>query len=353
MIPSKQIETIVPQRFDIAEIGNEKERKLCASTLTTIVGDVSLALDESGHGAARGIYCSVGELRLMTCYFPPCPIAVQGKGEHQSDQVLMVRSMEGRLCINQSGHTLILKPGDVVFLPSDKPFEWRLPEGGRIDCGSLPANYFPVSRQALENLLMRPIPKAHPPLKLLITHGAYLLMRGAHAPGEAEMIVAHFRQVLPMALEFLRDDKRNHRSGTSLMQIKAFIETRLPDATFDLGSVAAKFGVTARHVQKLFQAEDTTFSRYVLQRRLGMAQLRVSRQSNHSISSIAYEVGFGDLSYFNRAFRQHFGMTPSAMRGRRDVSDRVPKNAKRFSDKMRVKTNSQSADPVQSDRTAL
>jgi AraC-like DNA-binding protein len=57
-----------------------------------------------------------------------------------------------------------------------------------------------------------------------------------------------------------------------------------------------------------------TFSRYVLERRLDMARLRVSRHSNRSISSIAYEVGFGDLSYFNRVFRQHFGMTPSAMR---------------------------------------
>lgn len=161
---------------------------------------------------------------------------------------------------------------------------------------------------------MRPIPKAYPPLKLLITHGAYLLMRGAHAPGEAEMIAAHFRQVLPMVLEFLRDDHRKHRSGLNLSQIKAFIETGLSDATFDLGTVTARFGVTARQVQKLFQAENTTFSRYVLERRLDMARLRVSRQNNRSISSIAYEVGFGDLSYFNRVFRQHFGMTPSAMR---------------------------------------
>jgi len=175
-------------------------------------------------------------------------------------------------------------------------------------------SYFPVSKQAVKNFLMRPIPKAYPPLKLLITHGAYLLMRGAHAPGEAEMIAAHFRQVLPMVLEFLRDDHRKHRSGLNLSQIKAFIETGLSDATFDLGTVTARFGVTARQVQKLFQAENTTFSRYVLERRLDMARLRVSRQNNRSISSIAYEVGFGDLSYFNRVFRQHFGMTPSAMR---------------------------------------
>ena len=29
-----------------------------------------------------------------------------------------------------------------------------------------------------------------------------------------------------------------------------------------------------------------------------------------SISTIAFEVGFGDLSYFNRKFRKRFGTSP-------------------------------------------
>jgi len=30
-----------------------------------------------------------------------------------------------------------------------------------------------------------------------------------------------------------------------------------------------------------------------------------------SISTVAFEVGFGDLSYFNRSFRKRFGCSPS------------------------------------------
>ena len=33
-----------------------------------------------------------------------------------------------------------------------------------------------------------------------------------------------------------------------------------------------------------------------------------------SISSVAFEVGFGDLSYFDRVFRQRYGATPSEVR---------------------------------------
>jgi AraC-like DNA-binding protein len=34
------------------------------------------------------------------------------------------------------------------------------------------------------------------------------------------------------------------------------------------------------------------------------------------ISAIAYDCGFGDISYFNRMFRQRFGETPSDRRAR-------------------------------------
>jgi AraC-like DNA-binding protein len=33
-----------------------------------------------------------------------------------------------------------------------------------------------------------------------------------------------------------------------------------------------------------------------------------------TIAALAYEAGFGDLSYFNRAFRRRFGMTPGEAR---------------------------------------
>jgi AraC-like DNA-binding protein len=33
-----------------------------------------------------------------------------------------------------------------------------------------------------------------------------------------------------------------------------------------------------------------------------------------NIAQVAHENGFGDVSYFNRAFRRHFGATPSDVR---------------------------------------
>jgi AraC-like DNA-binding protein len=38
------------------------------------------------------------------------------------------------------------------------------------------------------------------------------------------------------------------------------------------------------------------------------------RLADRSIGSIAFDVGFGDLSYFNRTFRGRYGATPGEIR---------------------------------------
>ncbi|MEN3383321.1 MAG: hypothetical protein V7608_3365, partial [Hyphomicrobiales bacterium] len=38
------------------------------------------------------------------------------------------------------------------------------------------------------------------------------------------------------------------------------------------------------------------------------------RYAGQKISAIAFDAGFGDLSYFNRAFRRRYGAAPSEVR---------------------------------------
>jgi AraC-like DNA-binding protein len=38
------------------------------------------------------------------------------------------------------------------------------------------------------------------------------------------------------------------------------------------------------------------------------------RLADRTIGSIAFDVGFGDLSYFNRSFRRRYGATPGEIR---------------------------------------
>lgn len=55
------------------------------------------------------------------------------------------------------------------------------------------------------------------------------------------------------------------------------------------------------------------FQEYVMRKRMQAAE-ELLFNSDIPVSSVAYKVGFKDPSYFSRAFRQHFGRSPSACR---------------------------------------
>ncbi len=80
--------------------------------------------------------------------------------------------------------------------------------------------------------------------------------------------------------------------------------------------VATSQGISASYIRKLFASEGTSFNGLVLEQRLLRAHRMLStpRFADYAISAIAIEVGFNDVSYFNRTFRRRFGKTPSDVR---------------------------------------
>ena len=98
---------------------------------------------------------------------------------------------------------------------------------------------------------------------------------------------------------------------------KAFIVSHCERRDLSVNGVAASLNVTPRYVQRLFEADGTTFSEFLTGQRLARAHRLLCEPSSSptAISTIAYDVGFGDLSYFNRRFRRQYGLTPREVRG--------------------------------------
>jgi transcriptional regulator GlxA family with amidase domain len=83
-----------------------------------------------------------------------------------------------------------------------------------------------------------------------------------------------------------------------------------------VAALAARHRCTPRSVQRLFAADGTTFAEYLLAQRLARAHamLRDPRRDGDKITTVAFDAGFADVSYFNRAFRQRYGAAPSDVR---------------------------------------
>ena len=101
-----------------------------------------------------------------------------------------------------------------------------------------------------------------------------------------------------------------------LRLIKADIVENFGRGDLTVTAVAARHGVTPRYVQMLFELEGATFTKFLLGERLNHAHrmLTSPRFVNRTVGAIALDVGFNDLSYFNRTFRRRFGTTPSDVR---------------------------------------
>lgn len=305
---------IRPVNFDMSGHDDIEARRLCTGHFSGIVGDAVVETERGVLSGIRGIRCGLAGLNVMTCFFPPSPLRLRGRGMPGLDKVLMLRSMEGPLVVEQDGRTVEAALGDFLFVSGELPYDWYLPEGGRLDCGSLPASAFLVPGETLSRLMLRPIPRTFPPLQLLITYGAYLLMRGPHSASEAEMASTHFNEILPLVVAYLETPSQQDRDRLS--PVKRYIDVHLRDGDLNIATVASVLDVTPRYVQKLFQREGTTFSKYLLERRLAEARKLLLRGNGMlSIGATAYEVGFGDISYFNRTFRKRYGVAPSSIRG--------------------------------------
>jgi AraC-like DNA-binding protein len=140
------------------------------------------------------------------------------------------------------------------------------------------------------------------------------------APRTAELCGDHIVDLIALALGADGEAGRSAQAGggraARLRAVLRTIERRSGDPGLSASVIAAVHGVTPRYVHLLLEETGKSFTHHVLERRLqtAAALLRDPRWRERRIAEIATEVGFTDLSYFSRAFRRHYGATPSDAR---------------------------------------
>lgn len=107
--------------------------------------------------------------------------------------------------------------------------------------------------------------------------------------------------------------KKPPQSLEKLKIIIKYVENHYQER-ITIEEIAAFCDYSQSHFMKYFKnAMGTSFIDYLNDYRLMMAA-RLLLSSDSAILSISEEVGFENLSYFNRSFKKKFGKTPSAYR---------------------------------------
>ena len=243
----------------------------------------------------------------------------------EADDTALIVNLKGRHLIEQCGREVELGDGDAVLVPWTEPARLtHRPPGEAL------ALRFPGAR--LAPLLRGPHARymhVIPGGTLTGTHALSLLTRYVAlawddrmqaTPELQRLMVSHIYDLMATLIGATPDAAQMAQAGglraARLGAIKQDIEASLHRPDLSLAAIAGRHGCTPRGVQRLFETEGTTFSEHVLCRRIARAyrQLSSPRQAVEKISTIAYNCGFSDVSYFNRVFRRHYGVSPSDVR---------------------------------------
>lgn len=174
-----------------------------------------------------------------------------------------------------------------------------------------------------EAMLARQISTGSDSFRILSQYLA--ILRANLEPKSAELerkMATHIVDLIALSIGTTRDNAELARGrglrAARLDTIKRLVLQNLQRQNFSVQDAALAQGVSPRYVQMLFEDEGTTFSSFLLEQRLAFAhrQFADPAQADRAISAIAFEAGFGDLSYFNRVFRRAYGETPSDVRQR-------------------------------------
>ena len=222
----------------------------------------------------------------------------------------------------QFGREIVLRRGDAVVLSGAERGSFTTFQSGRIatvemaNGALLPLLGDPAARCG------RRIPGGTPALRLLYGYlRSFLADAGVAMSSLQQLAVAHVCDLAAVAVGATREAgeiANGHGGGVRAARLRAIkddVSSRL-EREVRLDDVAARHGVSARYVRMLFAGEGASFTEFVRDQRLERAHrtLCSPRFVHLSIATIAFDVGFNDVSYFNRSFRRRFGQSPREVR---------------------------------------
>jgi AraC-like DNA-binding protein len=243
-----------------------------------------------------------------------------------SDDLIFTLNLAGSRLFEQRGRVAEIRAGD-AFLMSVAEFSRLDAADSRHISFRMPSRVIEPLVADIGDCLARPIRRGIGALGLLTAYAGILEDAAAlENPQARRLAVSHFYDLVALTLGATREAAetaglRGARAAR-LREIKTEVERNLDREGLSVAAIAAKHRLPVRYVQRLFQAEGVTFTEFVRERRLARAHRMLSdaRLAARPIGVIAYEAGFANQAYFNRAFRSRYGAAPSDIRAqvRRD-----------------------------------
>lgn len=242
------------------------------------------------------------------------------KQDDDDDPVITV-ALAGEISLHINSDDVALKPGLVIPLRNGIAGEFAVHSDAEFLTIRLHRSLLEPLVPNLNDFKFLPAPADNQAVRLLLGYVRMLCAEEAITTPEAKHVATmHMHDLAALVFTTIRGEQGIRetvgvRAGR-LAAVKRDILDHLADPGLSVSSVASRLRLTPRYIHMLFADQEETFSEYVVGQRLTRAYRMLSdfRYRDRMIGTIAFDAGFGDLSYFNRTFRRRFGVTPTDVR---------------------------------------
>ncbi len=221
---------------------------------------------------------------------------------------LMVFPLAGCVTFSQDGRAGIGGPDEYVLLSELAFYQLSSDKGARLLLVRIPAT---ISRRFKPNDQMTHL------LAGMIRNVAELFIDQPppNPQALATEIISFVALTIATEDRGAATDVRNARYHLR-RRIVDFIEKNLSDQTLSPKKIAASSRISLSYLYSLFNDNETTVGQFVQVKRLQRAyEILVADPKGHrTVSEVAYEVGFKNVSHFSRSFSRYFKIAPRDVR---------------------------------------
>ena len=222
---------------------------------------------------------------------------------------------QGQCLIEQEDQRFLACKGDMFLVDSTKPHSFTYNGAFSRQVSMHLPRTEAVMRFGTASTGGLPIHRDDP---LHIAMWAVLEKMFKHETDVNPQLMEAFHSLLGAYIQSVENKRGIQREGQNAVVARALqlIDRRSDNPEFCPSDLAAELGLSHRTLQRHFQQISETPRQRILAVRLRKARARLEQlhrfdSSRRNITSVAYDSGFSDLSYFYRAFHDAFGQRPS------------------------------------------
>lgn len=308
--------------IEVATDGSVSQRiEFWRETILRLFADVQIAAVQKADffGQVRQRKCE--KMRISEIYASEQAVIRryrQARSEYE-DKYFGVLMLEGSQSVEQDGKIVTLRPGDFAIYDATRPHHLQFGQSWREIVVSIP-------RATLNQLVIGMEHRTACPTQTGEGVGSVMRAFLEQMSSQIRSVTEdEMRQLSDTAISLIamtlggmqRNDLAQSRmKALTLTRVKRHLVEHLHDPELSPMMIERSIGMSSRYINKLFEAENTSLMRYVLNLRLERCaqDLANPQCAMLRVSDIALRWGFNDMSHFSRVFRERFAMSPRAWR---------------------------------------